>query len=742
MLGLTVASPVGSVAQGPVVFWASSPVRPGEAVLFYGDGLENVDDIRLLRLADEPGGLPAHAPLPPPRAQGLSAKPLQPSRVSVKCLIPRELQSGVFVAWVHTSEGWSKPIFLNQPDPWWVQGDEGTVATPGGWIRVLGTNLGWPEPQSGKPRIALAETDPAKAVFLDVDEGSTYSAKATLPQDLPEGRYQIWVYNGLGGPAAWAGHLSIQVQKPFQWPTSILNVRDFGAAGDGTHDDTEAIARALAQANRQEGGIVYFPRGLYKVTAPLNIPPKTILRGEREDLVDLFWPGEGATLPVVIQGTHSFGLEDLTLHFTLVQNGIVANEAGSDAGNIFLRRVRARWLLYSGNPKPEDVDRRFREAMRLSKGGGELVGLTGKNIEITNCDLYSSGRVLILRGVEGAFIAHNVLYNGRWGWYDINGGERIVFERNQVIGADLMATGGGVSTLGPSTSQYVYFAYNNFTNLYGVDREAMTTDGGGGDYIGAIASASLSTVTYPSSQSWKTDSLKGKACYVLYGKGKGQYRIIVSNTDRVLTLERPWDVVPDSTSVVGITWMRGRYLFIGNTANDASITIQLYGVVFHSIVAENRSVRAGGFRSYAKRYLGNYNVPITQGIQPQLFIQYLGNEVVEGSSYHLGANSGSVVGLNAPAPSDDWQWPMAVGFVFRGNNLDSHAHLLLFTPGNGIALIEDVVFDNNRVQDSQVGIEIGARSERVLLHHNIFTGVAEPVVDDSKKAEQIPPDKE
>src|SRR5262245_3321131 len=83
VLGLTVASPVASVAQGPVVFWASSPGRPGETVLFYGDGLEKVDDIRLLRLADEPGGPPALSPLPQPRTQGLPAKPLQPSRVSV-----------------------------------------------------------------------------------------------------------------------------------------------------------------------------------------------------------------------------------------------------------------------------------------------------------------------------------------------------------------------------------------------------------------------------------------------------------------------------------------------------------------------------------------------------------------------------------------------------------------------------------------------------------------------------------
>jgi len=740
-LSVVIAPSREAIAQGPVVFWASAPVQPGETVLFYGDGLETTDDIRLLRLADEPTDTPRPSSVfQRSPADGQPSKPLQPSNISVKVIIPEQLQPGVFVAWVHTSNGWSKPIFLNRPDPWWTQGDGGTVATPGGWIRVLGTNLSWPDVGRIKPRVALTGKAAARPVLLEVREGDAYSVEALLPKDLPEGHYQVWVHMGLGGFNAWGGNLSIQVQKPYSWPATILNVKDFGARGDGSSDETEAIAKALEQASRLDGGIVYFPRGLYMVTSTLNIPPKTILRGERQDLVDLFWPDGKSILPAVIQGTHSFGIEDLTLHFSLARHGIVADQAGPQAGDIFLRRVRIRLLLYSGHLKPEDIDLRFRGSLRYSSGGGDLVRLTGRNIEISDCDLYSSGRVLVLQGVKDAWIARNTLYNGRWGWYSISGGERIIFERNHVTGGDLMSTGGGVN--GGPTSQYIYFAHNTFKNLYGWDREAMTTDGGGGDYIGLLAAATLTTVAYPSPQGWKTDDLKGKVAYVLSGKGMGQYRLITANTDRILTLERSWDVVPDSTSVVGITWMHGHYLFIGNTVIDASIALQLYGVAFDSIVAENRSVRAGGFRSYAMRYLGDYNVPITHGIQPEMFVQYLNNEVSEGSSYHMGSNSGSVVGVDASAPSAGWQWPMALGFVFRGNTLGSHARLRLSTPGDGVALIEDVIFENNRVQDSTVGIEIGARSKRVLLHRNHFTHVTRPVVDYSQKAEQLSPNKE
>jgi hypothetical protein len=118
-LGLVSALPSGSMALGPAVFWVSTPVHPGEMVLFYGDGLEKVDDIYLIRLADEPTDLPdPSSSFQSSPAEGLPCNPLQPSSVSGKCVIPGHLQRGELVAYVHTPNGWSKPIFLNRPDPW------------------------------------------------------------------------------------------------------------------------------------------------------------------------------------------------------------------------------------------------------------------------------------------------------------------------------------------------------------------------------------------------------------------------------------------------------------------------------------------------------------------------------------------------------------------------------------------------------------------------------------------------
>ncbi|HEV7587551.1 MAG TPA: glycosyl hydrolase family 28-related protein, partial [Longimicrobium sp.] len=57
----------------------------------------------------------------------------------------------------------------------------------------------------------------------------------------------------------------------------VINVKDFGAAGDDRADDHPAIARALDAARKAgeygegaRGAIVFFPPGIYRVSRPLD----------------------------------------------------------------------------------------------------------------------------------------------------------------------------------------------------------------------------------------------------------------------------------------------------------------------------------------------------------------------------------------------------------------------------------------------------------------------------------------
>ncbi|KAF9820126.1 hypothetical protein IEO21_01559 [Rhodonia placenta] len=91
-----------------------------------------------------------------------------------------------------------------------------------------------------------------------------------------------------GGTAAagdpfWMQNIDHQGTSAFNPDPSsyqvFRNVKDFGAAGDGTTDDTDAINSAISSGNRCGGGtcpsstvtpaVVFFPQGTYKVSAPL-----------------------------------------------------------------------------------------------------------------------------------------------------------------------------------------------------------------------------------------------------------------------------------------------------------------------------------------------------------------------------------------------------------------------------------------------------------------------------------------
>jgi hypothetical protein len=61
-----------------------------------------------------------------------------------------------------------------------------------------------------------------------------------------------------------------------------LNVADFGAAGDGSTDDTAAIARAIeaaAPSQAPTGNTVYLPAGRYRLSSGLVVPPAVALVG-------------------------------------------------------------------------------------------------------------------------------------------------------------------------------------------------------------------------------------------------------------------------------------------------------------------------------------------------------------------------------------------------------------------------------------------------------------------------------
>ena len=78
--------------------------------------------------------------------------------------------------------------------------------------------------------------------------------------------------------------------------TIFRNVMDYGAKGDGSTDDTDALQSAISEGNRCEEGcdsttltpaIIYFPGGTYVVSRPLNQSYYTAMIGDPTDMPTL-----------------------------------------------------------------------------------------------------------------------------------------------------------------------------------------------------------------------------------------------------------------------------------------------------------------------------------------------------------------------------------------------------------------------------------------------------------------------
>ena len=95
------------------------------------------------------------------------------------------------------------------------------------------------------------------------------------------------------------------------FPTTILDIIDFGGDSSGVAPCQAALAGAISQGQTLGGAIIYFPRGKYFFDQPVQIPSNICLRGESAELTILCFLG-GNQHSILIQGTATNIVANLT----------------------------------------------------------------------------------------------------------------------------------------------------------------------------------------------------------------------------------------------------------------------------------------------------------------------------------------------------------------------------------------------------------------------------------------------
>lgn len=694
---------VGVLASGaqaaPQVFWASDPVQPNDTILATGAELDTIASVQIGRLPDTAVTKPGVGALPS-IAKWQDVKALQPTPQSIKIVVPANWRMGVFAYRVSAKGGPGQTRLVNAPTVWWAQGDGGETASPGGWLRVFGKSLGF----GGISHAALTAKDGATTVLKAEKAIDGYSLRFALPGSLNAGQYALSVHNGFGGNAAWAKAGTVEIARPQPWPGQVYNVMDFYGAdadkeaaktldkGSAVPDRTAAIQAAFQKAQANGGGIVYFPEGQYGIQGELKTPTHTTLRGAGMGLTTLWW-GKGsmaldggsdarhletadASIPATLLSGGAFGLEDISLYLPRAYQTAI-----STGDNFHMQRVRIR------------VDRYWIRSGQREDG---LTARLGNNCQVTDCDILAKGVAFAIG--HNNLIARNKVMAGK-SHISLAGSDGEIVEDNDFVSLDPTAY---INLSGEGRN--VYYARNRHESFFVHQSDfSWTFDGSGAAYFGKLASADGTTLTlakdpvYPNWAGEQSSLWRRAAVCILEGRGAGQYRFVTANAGRQWTVDRPFDLAPDATSLVSIVAFRGRALVIGNRFEDAGWVNMGYGSL-DVVCADNHLYRVGEFLNLGLRGEDN--------IYPSWFVEYLNNTVSEGHT--LLQSTGD------ERNPQIWNGSITRASVLRGDILDADNSGRIDIGGNAA----DVVVEHCRLNNAHNSIDADANTQAVLFRDN------------------------
>lgn len=722
----------------PVTFWASQPVSPGETVLVSGGNLSADATALVTRLDDTEPGSPLSAGVSSNNGW-TSVAALQSSATSMKFALPT-VNPGVFAYRMKSASLTGAATLVNAPDVWFVQGDQGYAATPGGKLKVFGTSLSVPKGAAGhSAQIALVK-DEAVVATIKADPAdpaeAAYGLQFSVPPTVAPGEYTLYVHNGFGGPSSWRkyssfgfGPSNLSAKKPITtitvanaavWPSKVCPV---GAPKtDGTSDDASfAAAFQCAQA----GGIVQMSAGTYTFKAAYAqglggvIPNLTVLRGNGKDgaaATVLSFPmvtgaatlmsGKDASSPYPAEyGTGTqytqglFGVESLAISAPGMTAGI----------GIWLRSMKSEdsgYVPYVKNVK-----------MVLGQGVNTTRGISVyrvSNVKIIGNDITAGIPIDAYSRAFGALVENNTL---RWAAEAIKfaGSQNVVIVHNNLIHPDQALPTGIVTVAFPAPTQDVYYAGNTSTQIGKQSFWGMTFDEGSGIYFGKAASSKGSELTLAKPvQNLSYLNNVGMSVMIMAGKGEGQMRTLVGNPDPTkVVVDKPWDVEPDNTSVISICVTLGRMLFVNNTYGADALN----NMFFPSADVIQANNKWTGDVNTLVQQTGAYQ--IANGVSPGWHFQVLNNRVTRGSGSFAsqGVRRASAFGPGMP---DEWySGPITQTAVLRNN---------VFDPGvtGSVSLWDDL--SNSLIEGNVVpGIEIhNAKVLDSLIRNNVANGTGEP----------------
>ncbi len=699
ILVLGVLHPALADPLPPIVFNAPLSARPGDIVGLQGENFGAEPTVSLLGSNGE-----EQATLPLVNKFGTGW---------VSFRIP-ELAIGALVVHINNNGVTSAPIRLNAARAHHL---DALQIVPGGAFRVFGRSLLLP----GFAPMVTVNGLPAQ---IDLAASDEHMLTLTAPRGLQAtSNAVIEVDNGNGtGPSVldrsievvaggrdsfalgvgWGGGFATIAAKPAR-----------NVACTGVADDTPAVQAAVDKLAAAGGGVLQLPSGTCRFAKSLALKSRVVLQGAGKNKTLIAYE---ASYPVAGIGLDLAGVRNLTL-----------------------RNMRGR----IESPRLQNSTRVFFQNVRFDLAGGIQMYLTGnKNFAVTGCDFTQPKNLgdngpYTLGANHGLYFAHNTttFANGSPAFPRVHDafftGNRFTRDArdNQnskgVIHSFTMDFAHRVAVVGNTLDVLGGPITNKFRN----DGETLLTEGGGPrrtESIGTVTNATATTLSDPGNHINVMPFLPYSAkvipenygVAIVGGKGAGQSRRVTAYSKGTMTVDTPWDVIPNTTSrYATFVWGLEKSLIKGNTLSQNPRGIWLYKTAVREVDIVGNNVTEGG---------GIYLVP-SQSLKNKMFVPMYGVRIADNSITNTARQWRSYVSLMFVRLDEPDFGIASIGVEVRNNTLQANSPNLLM-PQEGAGNVEGFV---NRMHAEGPTQSLSKNQTRLLgtiFQNNQCTGCEQDIV--------------
>lgn len=521
---------------------------------------------------------------------------------TMQVLIDQALPYGMYGIYVENANGTSNLALVNKPSIWWISL---AAVTAGDEVSIYGENL--TTENKGTSYVYLLSDD-GKYCQTEIISADPYRVTFRVPEGLEDQKsYTVRLHNGHGGSEGFASaeeKLNYHASALYNWEEgSQISVVDHGAdPADEKNDDSQAIQKAINAAS--DGDTIYFPKGTYLCKS--NISSSKYLR----------FLGESTDETVIVAGNdlkeYLFNVAIGPTEFANLSFEHLRKSGRIACGFIQMRGDGVATDLYNLYIHDCDFAQSVTPVSRSIYFPISLISTYGAIIDNNN---FVATALMTGRNAEKVFVRNNhllgYLYCGSTYYnqntifmvdsdkYDVSGnylaGKDIETDDTGVLDSDDLTTGRAMAIQGYANN--LYLSNNKF------ERTGLPNDNAGEQimlenlthkYFGEIVSSTETDLVMP--DSFTTQVARGDVITIVSGTGKSQYRSVTRMKGKTITLDSPWDVLPDETSLVLITRCFNNIVIHNNTMDGytnysedpgATCGVQAYGGINNMFITGN-----------------------------------------------------------------------------------------------------------------------------------------------------------